>query len=732
MTDSTAQSALSQSLFRIEPTQGFVDYVTATKPYHTKILDVLVEYVYAEDLNVTITDRISWIMEFTRPDTEVVYSCGYGFIWDPLPTLGTPDSIVAPVIIEESTADIPAPFYPIIDVQPVYETFTVAGDVTTIFPAGKTFTVQGSTGNNGSWTVASSVFTINGTIITVTGNITNAVIDGTISTQTVFPITGVNTTLETFAVAGNATATFTVGRVFGVQNSTDNDGLYTVVSSVFALGVTTITVVEDITNTTVDGTISIQTTSNSFLIQSPTYVPFTVATVSTGNNQMVMCGENYDIVGVNAALGTWTVNDPDGTLVVELISGTLPKVIYVSSDTGPVGNGGYTVWMTTEGAPADPVRSTQWPLPGTVTFYVVEPIPVQAAGDGVLHRPLESTLSFPIVAVTTGSPGTWTIDEHAANLARLQPGQIFTVVGNVAAANGTYTIVSVTNIPGYQTEIEVLLIDGAATATGFIQVQELPAWPAGQAIEFALVSGVMPAPIAVGTRYFFQPASTAGRFNVSFVRYPNKYEHFVDIATLGTGTFTVQRDEAYTPGALVTVKDSYLHRNDGRYVVRDVFEEGSTNERVYVYQKVNASTPAAVPFDGLMTFDIQGYDEPIYCPPAQMPDFYADTFIHESLKFQFEINLTDAMYATYGENLPRGFGDTAYGDSLLGAFGTYADSFDVRTVQTSGNPNVNAITGHRDSAHTVLPTGIDTQLYDLGGLEETVQSVKLFYGRESP
>jgi hypothetical protein len=58
-------------------------------------------------------------------------------------------------------------------------TFTVAGDKTTIFVAGTVFTVTGSTGNDGTYTVVSSAFGA-ATVITVTEVVASAVGDGTI------------------------------------------------------------------------------------------------------------------------------------------------------------------------------------------------------------------------------------------------------------------------------------------------------------------------------------------------------------------------------------------------------------------------------------------------------------------------------------------------------------------------------------------------------------------------
>jgi hypothetical protein len=70
--------------------------------------------------------------------------------------------------------------WPIVAVDTTAEWFEVASDFTTTFTNGRTFTVRGSTGNNGTWTVSSAAYQA-GTVrtrITVTGNITNATADG--------------------------------------------------------------------------------------------------------------------------------------------------------------------------------------------------------------------------------------------------------------------------------------------------------------------------------------------------------------------------------------------------------------------------------------------------------------------------------------------------------------------------------------------------------------------------
>ena len=61
--------------------------------------------------------------------------------------------------------------------------FTIAGDQTALFHAGMPFTLVNSTGNNGRWVVYASTLVGGATVISVTGDITNAVADGTIITD---------------------------------------------------------------------------------------------------------------------------------------------------------------------------------------------------------------------------------------------------------------------------------------------------------------------------------------------------------------------------------------------------------------------------------------------------------------------------------------------------------------------------------------------------------------------
>lgn len=61
-----------------DPVQGLIDYVQDVKPYHTKILEVWVEYIYGDEINATIDDQMK--MEIDIVFDRARKYCNYG--WD--------------------------------------------------------------------------------------------------------------------------------------------------------------------------------------------------------------------------------------------------------------------------------------------------------------------------------------------------------------------------------------------------------------------------------------------------------------------------------------------------------------------------------------------------------------------------------------------------------------------------------------------------------------------------
>ena len=73
-----------QSIFGTDPTDGFVAYTLAVKPYHCKLLEVLIEHIYKESVTVNITEKWRWSVGITSPDIEVVPMCESSNTWDSL------------------------------------------------------------------------------------------------------------------------------------------------------------------------------------------------------------------------------------------------------------------------------------------------------------------------------------------------------------------------------------------------------------------------------------------------------------------------------------------------------------------------------------------------------------------------------------------------------------------------------------------------------------------------
>jgi hypothetical protein len=137
-------------------------------------------------------------------------------------------------LILEAGSDFPATqFFIIASINQGAKTIEVVdlnGDASALTGS---IAIVGSTANNGTYTVVATAYE------PVTRN-----------------ITAVDQILKTFTVAGDHALQFSPGLTVLVSGSTGNDGVYTVVSVVFATGNTTITVVEVIPDSTPDGTIA--------------------------------------------------------------------------------------------------------------------------------------------------------------------------------------------------------------------------------------------------------------------------------------------------------------------------------------------------------------------------------------------------------------------------------------------------------------------------------------------
>lgn len=75
-------NAEAPKVFGTDPTEGFTQYVQSIKPYHTKILEVLVEYIYTEHISVKVAERYNWNIALSNYNVEAISNCGFGVVWD--------------------------------------------------------------------------------------------------------------------------------------------------------------------------------------------------------------------------------------------------------------------------------------------------------------------------------------------------------------------------------------------------------------------------------------------------------------------------------------------------------------------------------------------------------------------------------------------------------------------------------------------------------------------------
>lgn len=58
----------------LDPVQGLIDYTLAIKPYHTKIIEVLEEYIHTDFIYVTMEDRLDWCINFGIPNLNTLFA----------------------------------------------------------------------------------------------------------------------------------------------------------------------------------------------------------------------------------------------------------------------------------------------------------------------------------------------------------------------------------------------------------------------------------------------------------------------------------------------------------------------------------------------------------------------------------------------------------------------------------------------------------------------------------
>jgi hypothetical protein len=448
------ENTLRDILARIDPTQGLVEYVKATKPYHTKIMDVLIEYVYEEQVDVTVGERYTWRINLAQPDADLEYACGYGLTWDSASSADANPNVViddivpgSHVVLGTTSTDGLTP-----------GEFILAGKVISQFPAGSTFRVLDSPYSDSAYTTPSNIteFTVDVGGATYVGGNThvpvvetllvlppNALSGGrayarigepntftnsmlvTAASPYAFSFTPINLSSNQFAVVdrvavvsvvpaskqwtiqGNKVADIGVGtKIYVTSNTGNGNGTYTV-QAVTLVGLNT---------------------------QITTQEPIFATATGTGFVGIpIRASDTYNIIGVNPALRRWTVT---GSHLAGLIANQVLEITGAGA-----GSGKYLVdsAVISSGNTVITVKGSVNPSATASGTMEVQRLPrwasgtkIEVSGTGILPVPLVENTPFYFIPQT--APGVF-------NLAyRRYPRQLTDYVNITTTGTGEITI----------------------------------------------------------------------------------------------------------------------------------------------------------------------------------------------------------------------------------------------------------------------------------------------------
>lgn len=221
--------------FNKDPVQGLIDYISDIKPYHTKIMDVLIEYVYSDSLKVSITDSIKFDIGLDF-DVPPIYGCPDGFDTYGFGTLTDPLN--------------PNPFIDPMDPESPYQQFSIGENgsiiITSGFGTGEACDPQSETFIYAS--ISEQLELSHGTTLWFADQLTTMIQEPTMgnvwdSRLSAFDITKINHQNNSISIKGRhdsiqngtviSNALGFTGHKFAVHGTENNNGIYTTVSSVY-------------------------------------------------------------------------------------------------------------------------------------------------------------------------------------------------------------------------------------------------------------------------------------------------------------------------------------------------------------------------------------------------------------------------------------------------------------------------------------------------------------------
>ncbi|MGZ8924396.1 MAG: hypothetical protein ACXW2E_00800 [Nitrososphaeraceae archaeon] len=586
-------------LTKNDPTEGFIDYIQSIKPYHTKVLESLVEYFYKESLLVTVAENWNVSISTSRPDIETLTSCGFGTVWD---------------------SQTVAENYPLVRI------IQAVGDIRVELK----FLEDISNPSN--------------ILISYNPDLYDIKIGDPITIQTTgsFP----NTTQGILSP----------GRIYYVVDKVNNT--IKIALSPTSLPIIFVTSGEGVFNVHPENV-----KYNSFLVepeQLPTL--YDCIAVNTSSDRFVFIN-SYTITDVRTNLRQWIVDDillshayqditfgtqKQGSDSTQLANDITVYTAIVNIDGVPknisiVGNTAQTF--------TELIAQINIDLSDSATCSL------ENGGIRITSLDIGENSNVDIVDINLFSAlyqfsGILPSVNTSVAIANKN---LFVHNNGSGTSNGKYTIASAF-VSDDRTIITVKeQIPPSTQISGTLNIQDdfllTPRWASGQKVKVN-TTGVLPSPLSADVHYYFIPTDEFGVFTLSKTRLLTELSNRVNITDLGEGILQIYRSEMLFQGAAINVSGTYNNRNDNIYNIRSIEPEGQYL-RVFVSQKVPSMTPSFISIDGIISLDpsFGGYDYPLNCEVLQAAELYTEAFIHERITFEFMLGFNDGINVIKQENI---------------------------------------------------------------------------------
>jgi hypothetical protein len=131
---------MASNIIELDPVQGLLDYVLDIKPYHTKVIEILTEYVYDELIEIGIVEDFNLIvdLQYPSPGTALDIATITGGFNGITPFDGfTSWPVIPPNITISGPFDLTNPGYDVVS-----SSVCIPGDRTALYSIGKDITID--------------------------------------------------------------------------------------------------------------------------------------------------------------------------------------------------------------------------------------------------------------------------------------------------------------------------------------------------------------------------------------------------------------------------------------------------------------------------------------------------------------------------------------------------------------------------------------------------------------